>query len=178
MYVWLKSGYIFYNFCFNVQTCHHKGGGMCIFFDICEKRPFQKCMGGGARWSHFSAKGYTLDGAQEQCTAPLNHVYSESLSPSALPFSGRAGAPLGQTSPCLWTGTYFFKFPQSCNLRAFTGTHPSLRGIPHRPSFVRSTFRCFINWTLHQGMASQTQKVPKRTKLAASECPQEMYICT
>ena len=22
-------------------------GGMCILFEICEKRPFQKCMGGG-----------------------------------------------------------------------------------------------------------------------------------
>ena len=23
------------------------GGGMCILFEICEKRPFQKCMGRG-----------------------------------------------------------------------------------------------------------------------------------
>ena len=29
-------------------------GGICILFEICEKRPFQKCMGlGGGRWSHF-----------------------------------------------------------------------------------------------------------------------------
>ena len=99
---------------------------MCIFFEICEKRPFRKVWVGGSRGgrAHFSAKGYTLDGAHEQCTAPLNHVYSESSSPSALPFSGRAGTPLGQTSPCLSTGIHFFNFPQSCNLRAFTGTHP------------------------------------------------------
>ena len=103
----------------------------------------------GARLSsghNFQKKGYTLDGAHEQCTGPLNHVYSESSSSSAFPFSGKAGTPLGQASPCLWTGTYFFKFSQSCNLRAFTGTHPSLRGIAHRPSVVRST--------RSQGMAS------------------------
>ena len=32
------------------------GGGMCILFEICEKRPFHKFMGwggGGARRSHF-----------------------------------------------------------------------------------------------------------------------------
>ena len=31
------------------------GGGMCMLFEICEKRPFQKCMGwgGGGRWSQF-----------------------------------------------------------------------------------------------------------------------------
>ena len=39
---------MFCNFCFDVQTCHHIGGwGMCIFFEICEKKPFQKCMAGG-----------------------------------------------------------------------------------------------------------------------------------
>ena len=137
--------------CANMSS--HRGGGYVYVFEICEKRPFQKCIGlrgGGGRWSHFSAKGCTLDGAHEQCTAPLNHVYSASWSPSALPFSGRAGTPLRQTSPCLWTGTYFFNFPQSCNLRALTGTHPSLRGIIHRPSVVRSTFRCLINWTLRE----------------------------
>ena len=103
---------------------------MCILFEICEKRPFQKCMGwGGGRWSHFSAQHNTLDGAHKHGTAPLNHFYSGSSSLSASPFSGRAGVPLGQTSPCLWTGIYFFNFSQSCNFRAFTGTHPSERGI-------------------------------------------------
>ena len=34
------------------------GGSMCILFEICEKRPFQKCMGwgGGGRWSQFCTK--------------------------------------------------------------------------------------------------------------------------
>ena len=48
----------------------------------------------------------------------------------------------------------FLQFSQSGNLGAFTGNHPSLRGIAHRSSVVRSTFRCLINWTLRQGMAS------------------------
>ena len=93
-----------------------------------------ECLGG--RSSHFSAQRNTLDTSHKQCTAPLNHLYSESSSPSALPFSGRAGTPLGHTSPCLWTATYFFNFSQSCDLRAFTGTQPSLRGIAQRPSVV------------------------------------------
>ena len=30
------------------------GYGMCMLFEICEKRPFQKCMGWrGVRWSQF-----------------------------------------------------------------------------------------------------------------------------
>ena len=37
----------FCNFCFRVQTCRHRGGGMCILFEICMKTPFQKCMGWG-----------------------------------------------------------------------------------------------------------------------------------
>ena len=30
-------------------------GGICIFSEICGKRPFQKCMsfGGGVKWSYF-----------------------------------------------------------------------------------------------------------------------------
>ena len=40
--------------------------------------------------------------------------------------------------------TYFFNFCQSTNLRAFTGTQPSLRGMAHRPSVVRSTFHCLL----------------------------------
>ena len=61
---------------------------------------------------------------------------------------------LNHHRPCLWTRTYFFNFPQSCSLRSFTGTHPVLRGIAHRPSVVRSTFRCLVNRTLRHGMAS------------------------
>ena len=87
---------------------------MCILFEICKKTPFQKCMGLGGRGCHFSAQHNTWDGAHKHSTAPLIHFYSESLSLSALLFSGRAGTPLGQTSPCLWTGTYFFNFCQCC----------------------------------------------------------------
>ena len=105
-------------------------------------------LGGGG--CHFSAKHCTLDGAHKHGTAPFIHFYSESLLSSAFLFSGRAGTPLGQTSPCLWTETYFFNFCQSCNLRAFTGTQPSLRGMAHRPSVVRSTFHCLINRTLRR----------------------------
>ena len=36
---------------FNFRPMHQNfvpwGGGMCILFEICEKRPFQKCMGWG-----------------------------------------------------------------------------------------------------------------------------------
>ena len=55
------------------------------------------------KWSHFSAQSYTLDVAHKHCTALLNQVHSESSSSYALPFSGRAGTPLRQTSPCLCT---------------------------------------------------------------------------
>ena len=42
-------------------------GGMCILFEMCEKRPFQKCMGwGGGRWSHFwSKRSCKFDDAQD-----------------------------------------------------------------------------------------------------------------
>ena len=53
----------FYNFCSDVQTCPHLGGGggMCILFEICEKRPFQKCMGWGGIGNHiFEYRGRTF----------------------------------------------------------------------------------------------------------------------
>ena len=131
----------FCNFCFRVQTCRHLGGGMCILFEICKKTPFQKCMGLGGRGCDFSAQHNTWGGAHKHSTAPFIHFYSESLSLSALLFSGRAGTPLGQTSPCLWTGTYFFNFCQSCNLRAFTGTQPSLRGSVWTGGIAKSVVR-------------------------------------
>ena len=53
---------------------------------------------------------------------------------------------------CEWT--YFFNFPQSGSLRAFTSTHPVLRGMAQRPSVVRSTFRCLVGWTWRHAMAS------------------------
>ena len=35
----------FLNFWSNAPKCRHLGGGMCMLFEICEKTPFQKCMG-------------------------------------------------------------------------------------------------------------------------------------
>ena len=51
-------------------------------------------------------------------------------------------------------GTYFFNFCQLCSLCAFTGTHPVLSGMAHRSSVVRSTFRCFVSWSLCHAVAS------------------------
>ena len=64
----------------------------------------------------------------QTCTKYVTLAYSK----SSLSFSGRAGTPFGQTSPCLLFGTYFFSFCQSCSLRLFTGTHPEFRGIAQR----------------------------------------------
>ena len=51
----------FYNFCFDVQTCRHLGGGTRILFEICEKTPFQKCMGWGGIGDHiFEYRGRTF----------------------------------------------------------------------------------------------------------------------
>ena len=69
---------------------------MCMLFEICEKRPFQKCMGwggvGGHSFAHRDVQGSNGPG--------ITH-YSESDSLSSLPLSARAGTPLGHTSPCL-----------------------------------------------------------------------------
>ena len=41
----------FLNFWSNAPKCRHLGGGgMCMLFEICEKTPFQKCMGKGGGW--------------------------------------------------------------------------------------------------------------------------------
>ena len=56
--------------------------------------------------------------------------YSESEWSPLLSLSIRVGSSLWHTFPCLLMGTYFLNFPQSCSLRAFTGTHPVLRGMP------------------------------------------------
>ena len=105
----------FHKFCFNVQTCHHiggGGGGMCIFLcmfvcsclcmciytcEVCVKRSFSEMygFGGGGVGGHIFQYRAALDAAHKHCTAPLNHVDSEPSSSSALPFSGRAGTPWG-----------------------------------------------------------------------------------
>ena len=35
------------------KVSFHRGGGMCMLFEICEKRPFQKCMGSGGVGDHI-----------------------------------------------------------------------------------------------------------------------------
>ena len=91
------------------SMCKHVvtwGGGVCVYFlKSARKHHFRNVWVGGG--SHFSAQHNTSDGAHKYGTAPFIHFYSESLSSSAFPFSGRAGTPLAQTSPCLWIGTYF-----------------------------------------------------------------------
>ena len=78
---------------------------MCMLFEICEKRPFQKCMGweggGGGRWSQFCTKSCKRKDTQGTGNALRITHYSESDWLSSLRLSTRAGTPLGHTSPCL-----------------------------------------------------------------------------
>ena len=127
---------------------------MCKLFEIWEQKAFQKCMGwvgGGGAGDHIF-EHYSCNVGTQTCTEHFTLAYSESLFASS--FSGRAGTPFGQTSPCLLLGTYFFSFCQSCSLRLFTGTHPEFRGLAQRPSVVRSTFCCFVSLTLSHSMDS------------------------
>ena len=101
------------------------------------KRQFRNVwVGGGA---HFSAWYNTLDGAHKHGTAPFIHFYSESLSSSAFSFSGRAGTPLGQTPPCLWTGTYVAKPWWGVSFDPKTGQQ---KWWPQRPSECRAPCGC------------------------------------
>ena len=43
----------FLNFLSKAPKFHSVGGGMCMLFEICEKRPFQKCMGWGGIGDHI-----------------------------------------------------------------------------------------------------------------------------
>ena len=118
----------------------------------------------------------------QTCATQFHHVYSESSLSFALPFSGRAGTPFGQTSPCLWTGTYFLNFSQSCSLRSFSGARPVLRGIAHRLSVVRPTFRCLVNRTLQPAFGSaarvmMTHLHPLSTPRASSFAHQRLLWC-
>ena len=47
------------------------GGGMCILFEICEKRPFQKCMGGGGSETIFLQNRGPLLGFSAICPRSL-----------------------------------------------------------------------------------------------------------
>ena len=51
----------FLNFSSNAPKFRSVGGGMCILFEICEKRPFQKCMSkGGIGDLIFQYRGRTI----------------------------------------------------------------------------------------------------------------------
>ena len=46
----------FLTFWSNALNFHSVGGGMCMLFEICEKRPFQKCMGWGGGGHSFAQR--------------------------------------------------------------------------------------------------------------------------
>ena len=48
----------FLNFWSNEPKCRHLKGGMCMLFEICEKTPFQKCMGWGPKSSFQGLSKY------------------------------------------------------------------------------------------------------------------------
>ena len=106
---------------------------------------------GGGGCSPFSIQSRTLDGAHKHAlhsciTCIHNHYrYLHCL------FHARLGPRWDKHHPVCGQGQIF---SQLCSLRSFTGTHPVLRGIAHRPSVVSSTFRCLVNRTLRCGMAS------------------------
>ena len=68
--------------------------------EICEKRPFQKCMGLGGG-SQFCAQTCKREDTQGTGNAPGITHYSESDLLASLPLSTRAGTLLGHTPPCL-----------------------------------------------------------------------------
>ena len=128
---------------------------MCILFEICEKRPFQKCMGWGGVDDHIFEQMELQSG---RCTGQGNARgttdYSESESSPLLPPFHKGRDPIGAHIPLLVNWNIFFSFSQSCSLRALAGTHPVWRGMAHRPSVVRSTLRCLVSRTLRQAMVT------------------------
>ena len=94
----------FVNFWSNAPKFRPIGGGdMCILFEICEKRPFQKCMGwlGGVGGHSFEQTELQIGRCTGRGSARGTTDYSEFESFSLLPPSTRVGTPLGHTSPCL-----------------------------------------------------------------------------
>ena len=108
----------FVNFWSNVPKFRPFWGGMCILFEICEKGPFQKCMGLGWGWG---VDGHIFEQTElqiGQCTRRSNARgttdYSESESSSLLPPSTRAETVhAGRFSPnqhqCMWPRTHAVK---------------------------------------------------------------------
>ena len=53
----------FLNFWSNAPKCRHLGGGvLCMLFEICEKTPFQKCLGWGGIFLSTEAEPFGVSG--------------------------------------------------------------------------------------------------------------------
>ena len=76
---------------------------------------------GGQGLSFFSAAQHMGRCTQTQHCTVYPFLFRITVTVS-IAFFRQGGDPIRADIPCLWTGTYFFNFCQSCNLRAFTGT--------------------------------------------------------
>ena len=123
------------------------GGGMRVFFDICEKRLLQKCMGWGSGGHIFEHRAtHWMVHTNRHC--PVELSLFRSIVVIGIAFFRQAWDPVGADITLFVDRDIFLQFSQSCNLRAFTCNHPSLRGKAHRP---RSTFSSLLNRTLLTG---------------------------
>ena len=87
------------------------GGGYVLLFEICEKGPFQKCMGwGGRRWSQFCAQSCTREDTQGTGKCSRDHIlFRIRFTVIAAPFQkGRDS--IGAHIPLLVTGNILFQF--------------------------------------------------------------------
>ena len=98
----------FLNFWSNAPKCRHLGGGggMCMLFEICEKMPFQKCMGwgGGVGGHSFAHRAVNERTHRAQAMLQGSLIIPNPIRCHRCPFpqvSTRAGTLLGHTSPCL-----------------------------------------------------------------------------
>ena len=127
------------------------GGGMCILVEICEKRPFQKCMGwGGGMVTFLSKQSCKLDDAQDGAMLEGPLIILNPNHPHCCPLPQGQRPHWGTHPPACELEHIFFGFSQSCSLPALTGTHPVLRGMAHKPSVVRSTLGCLVS-QVHTG---------------------------
>ena len=110
---YLLASFIMFQLCYFLQVllrCANmspRRGGCVYFLKSVRKGRFRNvCVGGGGggKVLKFFSTELHIGWCTQTCAAQFRHVYSETSSSFALPFSGRAGTPLGQTSPCLWTG--------------------------------------------------------------------------
>ena len=141
--------------CAKISSCW--GGSMGILFEICEKRPFPKCMGwgGGKMITFLSKRSCKVDDAQVKAMLEGPLIILNRLNRHCCPPLPQGQGPhWGTHPPACEFEHFFFSFSQSCSLRALTGTPPLLRGMAHRPSVVRSTLRCLVSRTLRHAVVS------------------------